>query len=304
MDVGHHHVDAGLHDAEWARGQHDPFVIEAGNQDLPALVLTAKHVVAWHLAILEDELAGIGAAHAELVELLGARKPLEAALDDECGDPARRRVGVGSRVHDDRVGMRPVGDPHLVSVEDVAVARLLGARSHRGDVGAGIDLGHRERADVLARNELGEQTTLLRGSAVAPDLVHAKIGMRPVGQTDGPGSARYFLHGDAVLEITQAGAAPFLLDRDAMRPERSELGPKLAWKAVAAIDLVRARRDARGCKAPHAIAQLLSRIAEPETQAGELAYGHSRRPSHRPHSPRQVWREARGVAMKGADGAR
>jgi hypothetical protein len=45
------------------------------------------------------------------------------------------RVGLG--IDDQRVGLRPVGDPHLRAVEHIAVAVLLGAQAHRDDVGAG-----------------------------------------------------------------------------------------------------------------------------------------------------------------------
>jgi hypothetical protein len=40
-----------------------------------------------------------------------------------------------------------------------------------------------------------------------------------------------------VLEVAEPGAAPVLLDRDAMQAERAHLRPELAREAVAAIDL-------------------------------------------------------------------
>ena len=129
---------------------------------------------------------------------------LEALLDEEGADAARagRRIGLG--VDDQRVGDRAVGDPHLRAIEHVAVALAFGARRHRDDVGAGAGLGHRERADMLAGDQLGQIARLLRRRAVAHDLVDAEIGVRAVGEADRGRGARDFLDRDAMLEIAEA----------------------------------------------------------------------------------------------------
>ncbi len=61
--------------------------------------------------------------------------------------------GVGLRVDDEHVGVGPVGDPHLGAVEHVAVAALSGREPHAHHVRARARFAHRERADVLARDE-------------------------------------------------------------------------------------------------------------------------------------------------------
>ena len=144
----------------------------------------AQHVLRGHLAILEHQLAGVGAAHAELVELLRGREALHALLDQEGRDAlrARRRIGLG--VDDERVGVRPVGDPHLAAVEDEAVALLLGPRLHADDVGAGAGLAHGERAHMLAGDQLRQVFALLRLAAVAAELVDAQVRVRAVGEAD------------------------------------------------------------------------------------------------------------------------
>ena len=103
--------------------------------------------------------------------------------------------------------------------------------------------------------------------------------MRAVGQPDRAGRARDLLHGDAVLEIAEAGAAEFLLDRDAVHAERAELGPQIARERVGAVDLVGARRDLVGREAAHALAQHVGGLAEVEPQARKIAGNHVRRPS-------------------------
>jgi hypothetical protein len=97
-----------------------------------------------------------------LSSLAAERQALDPLLDDERGDAARAGVDVGLGVDDQRVGIAAVGDPHLRAVEDVAVALRFGAQLHADDVGAGVRLAHRERADVLARDELGQVLLLLR----------------------------------------------------------------------------------------------------------------------------------------------
>ena len=170
-------------------GEHGPLVIETGHQDLHAPADLAEHVFLRHLAILEHEFARVRAAHAELVELLGGGEPLHALLDQKRRDAARPGIEIGLGIDDQRLGFRTVGDPHLGAVEDVTVTLLLGAGAHRDYVGAGARLGHRQRADMLAGDQLRQIFVLLRIGAVAADLIDAEIGMRAVGQADRGGCA-------------------------------------------------------------------------------------------------------------------
>src|SRR5437870_4904773 len=70
VHVGHDHVEAGGHDAERPPGEHRALVVEPGHQHRYALVRLAEHVLGRDVAVAEHELAGVRAAHAELVELL------------------------------------------------------------------------------------------------------------------------------------------------------------------------------------------------------------------------------------------
>ena len=81
-------VHAGRHDAERAAGEHRALVVEAAHQHVDALAFLAEHVLGRHFAVAEHELAGVRAAHAELVELLRGGEALHALLDDEGGDAA------------------------------------------------------------------------------------------------------------------------------------------------------------------------------------------------------------------------
>ena len=63
-------------------------------------------------------------------------------------------------------------------------------------------------------------------------------------------------------EIAHPGAAIFLLDRDAVQPERAHLGPQLDRKAVGAVDLGGDRRDPVLGKVAHRRAQHVDLGAE------------------------------------------
>ena len=97
-----------------------------------------------------------------LSSFCAVEKPLKPVLDQEGGDAAGARVRIGLGIDHQRVGERPVGDPHFRAVENVAVALSVGAGAHRDDVGAGARLRHRQRADMLAGNQLRQISALLR----------------------------------------------------------------------------------------------------------------------------------------------
>jgi len=91
--------------------------------------------------------------------------------------------------------------------------------------------------------------------------------MRAVGQADGGGAARNLLHGHAMGEIAEPGAAQFLLDGDAEKAERAKLRPQFARKFVRAVDLRGERRDLVGGEIPHRIAQHFDVTAQAKIEA-------------------------------------
>src|SRR4029077_21292604 len=105
------------------------------------------------------------------------------------------------------------------------------------DVGPGIWLRHRERANLLARDEPGQILALLLGRAVAVDLVHAQVGMRAVRQADGGRAARNLLHRNAMREIAEPCPAVLLIDGDPEHAQLAELRPEIARKLVLAANL-------------------------------------------------------------------
>ena len=91
--------------------------------------------------------------------------------------------------------------------------------------------------------------------------------MGAVGQPDRGGSARNLLHRHAMFEIAQAGAAIFLVHRDAVQAERAHFRPQVAREHVIAVDLLGARRDAVLREAADGLAQHFDVGPEAEIEA-------------------------------------
>src|SRR5690606_11461386 len=67
-DVGDDDVHGGLHEAQWAAGEYQAFVVEAAHEDFGTVAHAAQDVFFGNFAVLEHQLTGVGAAHAEFVE--------------------------------------------------------------------------------------------------------------------------------------------------------------------------------------------------------------------------------------------
>ena len=111
-------------------------------------------------------------------ELAGDSKTLGAALDDEQGDSARAlRLRVRARGDDIDVAERAIGDEGLRAVDEPTLVRSRRARLQPGDVGAGVGLGHADRADLFARAGRRQIPRLLLRRAAMRDVGDRHVGM-------------------------------------------------------------------------------------------------------------------------------
>ena len=273
--------DSGEQLAERAAGEHNAFVVEAAHQHRYAAADRADDVLFRHFASVEHELAGVRAAHPQLVEFRRGGEALEALFDDEGGDAARAGLWVGFGVDDRDVGVRAVGDPHFRAVENVAVAALFGAQFHADHVRPRARFGHRQGADMLARNQFRQVARFLCGAGAAVDLVDAKVGVGAVGEADGGGRAADLLHRHDMFEIAHAGAAILLGGGDAEQAERAHLAPEVGGKVVRLVDGGRARRDLLRGEAHRRVAQHVRRLAEVEIELRDAVGDHRRYPLSR-----------------------
>ncbi len=113
-----------------------PLLLELVHQHLEALPLLTEQVRHRHAAVLEEQLAGVLPAQAELVELAPAHEAGRIGLDQQQADALVRRLGVriGLRHDDEQVADLPVRDEGLRAVQDVVIAVADGARLHVREV--------------------------------------------------------------------------------------------------------------------------------------------------------------------------
>ena len=244
-----------MHDAHADARQHHALVIEPRHQHVHALALGAEDVLVGHLDILEGDLGGVRAAHAELVEMRADGEAGHLALDQEGGDAARPGLRVGLGIDHQHGGVGRVGDPVFRSVQHEAVVALLGAQAHRDHIRARPGLGHGEAADMLARDQLGEILGLLLGRAVQRDLVDAEVGMRAVAERDRGAGPRNLLDSHGMRQIAHSGATVFLGDGDAQQAKLAHLLPQRVGESVLAVDLGGHRRHPLLRPAMHHLAQ-------------------------------------------------
>ena len=102
--------------------QDESLQIETLHEDADTLVELTEHVLLGDEDILKDQFAGIGAAHAELVQLTRARETLEALLNDKGRDALGAFLGLGLGVDDDEIR---VGALWSLVVRSASVPLLL-----------------------------------------------------------------------------------------------------------------------------------------------------------------------------------
>ena len=94
-----------------------------------------------------------------------------------------------------------------MSIENVVVVFFLGLEPHGDNVRAGATLGHGERANVLAADQLGQVLALLLVVAVATQLIDAQVGVSAVGERNRAARSAHLLHDQAMLEVAESEAA-------------------------------------------------------------------------------------------------
>src|SRR5208282_3690459 len=119
----------------------------------------------------------------------------------------------------------------------------------------------------------GQIFCLLRGAAVAADLVDAQVRVRAVGQPHRSGGAADFLHRHDMGEITHLRAAVLLLHGDPEQAQIAHLLPEVGRELVAAVDLGGARRNFGGGELLHRGAQHVDGLAEMKIERRKVRHG-------------------------------
>ncbi len=158
--VGHRVTERGPDARHVARAELHASEIQDVEGHLVTLTDRAEHVLDRHFDVVEHQRRGRVAVEPELDFVAAADDP-HRALDQEAG----KLLAVDLREQREQIGELPVGDPHLLAVEQVMTAiggeGRGGARRKR--VGSRLRLGERVRRDQLAAGEPAEITRLLLG---------------------------------------------------------------------------------------------------------------------------------------------
>ena len=151
--------------------------------------------------------------------------------------PRDAAVEFGLGIHDQRVRVGPVRNPHLGAIQNKNAAALVRAQAHADHIGAGFRLTHGQRAHMFAADQFGQKFPLLLPGPIFRYLVHAQVGVGAVGKSNGRRRARYLLHRHHVLKVAQLRAAVILVYRDAQQPQLAQPPPDPPGKFVLAVYL-------------------------------------------------------------------
>src|SRR2546423_12657021 len=239
----------------------------------PRTDLATEHVRLGHLAVFEDELAGIRAAEPHLVVDLSDAETLEALLDDEAADPTARALGAIIRgVHHYHVGDRAVGHPDLRSVQDPAAVAQGRARLDRSGVRSARGLGERERGDLLPGGECGEITAFLILGPAEEDRHRADRRVRSDDVRERRGRSSELLECEAISEISGTDAAVLLRERKSEEAELAHLFQDFARDFVGVFDLFLERLKARFHEVARRTRQELELLWDVEVHALSLPH--------------------------------
>jgi hypothetical protein len=168
-------------------------------------------------------------------------------------------VRIGARQQGDDVGAAGEGAPRLGAVDDptfvAADLRRFGAAAHRGDVGADVRLGDRDRRHDLAGGELRQPVLLLFFGTALEQRLGENLGPRDQAAGGGQRAARQLLGGHDHRQVAHAAAAVLLGNRHAEETELGHLGDQLVGhQVVLAVDVLGQRRHLALGELPHRVA--------------------------------------------------
>jgi hypothetical protein len=154
--------------------------------------------------------------HADLVEVAPAFEAVHPPLEDQQRQPGVTFGGVGLGRDDHQVGVDPVGDERLGTVDDVLVAVADRRGGDAGEVGAGAGLGHRYGGDELARGDAGHPALGLLGCAVLDEVGRADVVVQgePEPCAADPRRVELLAEDGVEPEVVGAAAAVLLGDRN------------------------------------------------------------------------------------------
>ena len=209
-----------------------------------ALVDVTEPLRVGQLDVVEVQLGGVGAAHAELAVQRLLAEALGAFVDDEGGDALLLLRRVGERENDEDVSDGALGDEHLRAVEHPAVALAHGGGLEARGVGAAAGLGEAPRSQELGGGELRQVAALLVFVAEDANVAGAEAVVRGDGEGERAVVAGDLFDGDGDGERAEAGAAEVFGDANAHDAHGAELFDDVHGELLQAVPLAGGALDA------------------------------------------------------------
>jgi hypothetical protein len=204
---------------------------ELARHHLPAGADLAEHHVVGHEVAVEHHLVEVVPA----VEVVDGADADAGRLHvaDELRHPGMAVLGLRRRAreHDAVVGPVRVAGPDLGAGDLPAAFDLLGARAHRGQVGARVGLAHADAEVALAAGDPRQDLATRPLAAVPQDLRTALPVGDPV-RTDRRPAGEELLDNDVALEHRSLGAAVLARPAHADPAARADLAAELRIEGV------------------------------------------------------------------------
>ena len=162
--------------------------------------LRAEQLIGWNPAVVEQHVARVAGAHAELVFLLAGREARRPFFHDERRNAFGAGRAIGDGDDDEDIPDAAVRGEGLRAVQHPASARARRRRPHRRGVAARGRLGQAPRADLLAAGERHEVCVLLLLGAEQEDVSRAESVVRGDRERDARIDARELFDTDAVVD--------------------------------------------------------------------------------------------------------
>ncbi|MCY1347242.1 hypothetical protein D9M69_333480 [compost metagenome] len=203
-------------------GDDQPLPSQLVRQVLEALPFLAQAVAGRHTHLVEEQLCGVLALEADLLQQTPLGETLSLLFDADQRQLLGRWIELGGGHH--QPGVAAIGDEGLLPGNDVIFAIAARQGAHRAQVAADARLAHGDHADQLAADHARQPLLLLLLGAIGDNV--GRNDLRVGGETHGGGiGPRQFLdHHCGVAEIA-TGTAIFLRHCGAQQAKLAGLQP-------------------------------------------------------------------------------
>ncbi len=260
---------------ETAGGQGEALLPQVGDQVGEPAALDAEEIACRDPAVVEEQFGGVLGVQPDLVEVPAPGESGRPVLDD---DQAHAPVGLG-RVgldgHHHQIGVDPVGDERLGTVEDELVAVPPSRGGDRGEVRTGGRLGHGDGEHEVAPGHAGEPPAGLLLGGVVQQVGQGDVIVEgePEGGRVHPHPVEFLGEHQVEAEVVVPPTAVLGGDGHGQEAVAARVGEHRSVDDPGPVPLVRVREHLLLHEAPEAGAELLVLVLEQTSSHGTPRLG-------------------------------